>query len=97
MKVRTALSTLLAATTLAASGFVTPMAQAATSTPMHSGDDCNPAGCHPPAGRGWRYINNYYWGSDCTESGNGGMDSGSWKQYQCTAGGSWHYYELWVK
>ncbi len=104
MKLRMALSTLLATTSLAAAGLVAPAAQASQASaeatspkPMHSGDDCNPAGCHRPPGSGWRYVNNYYWGSDCIESGNGGINSGSWREYQCTAGGTWHYYELWVR
>ncbi|TPQ18414.1 hypothetical protein [Streptomyces sporangiiformans] len=50
-----------------------------------------------PPGRGWRYVGEYYWASTCTNTGNGGINTGAWRQYQCTCGGAFSDYELWVR
>ena len=51
--------------------------------------------CSDPPGPGWRYIDNYFWASDCIEVGNRGVNNGSWSRYECY-GGTWTNYDLWV-
>ncbi len=100
-KIRTALFSLVATTTLTLPGFAgtgTAVASTAVSTPapMHWGTDCAPRGCHSP-GAGWTFKGAYFWGWHCQSDGKQGQTWGWWSQYQCTAGGWRHYYELWVK
>ena len=52
--------------------------------------------CHPP-GPGWDYIDYYFWASSCASTGNGGIQQGRWHAYQCTGGGPFSNYELWVR
>lgn len=49
---------------------------------------------HPDAS--WKYIDSYFWGSDCINAGNNGVDHGAWSTYECTGGGTWSDYQLWV-
>ncbi len=49
---------------------------------------------HPDAS--WKYIDSYFWGSDCINAGNNGVDNGAWSTYECTGGGTWSDYQLWV-
>jgi hypothetical protein len=51
--------------------------------------------CSSPPGPGWKYIDNYFWASDCIDVGNRGISSGAWSRYQCD-GGTWTNYDLWV-
>jgi hypothetical protein len=52
--------------------------------------------CHSP-GPGWSYITDYYWASTCNDTGNQGINAGRWHAYQCTGGGAFENYELWVR
>ncbi len=44
----------------------------------------------------WKFIDSYFWGSDCINAGNRGVDNGAWQTYECTGGGTWSDYNLWV-
>jgi hypothetical protein len=83
----------VAASSSADSGSVSGVRTALAKDVGPKGDDPE---C-PPAGRGWKYIGEYFWASTCISAGNGGINAGSWKQYQCTCGGAFSDYELWVR
>lgn len=53
--------------------------------------------CHPPTSPGYTYITDYYWASACNDTGNQGINAHRWSSYQCTGGGQFENYELWVK
>src|SRR5947207_3314548 len=87
-KIRTALFSLVATTTLTLTGFVgtgtaAPSTAAPPAAPMHSGTDCAPPGCHSP-GAGWRYVNEYWTAAKCDFMGGWGKSWGDWHEYQCT-------------
>jgi len=49
----------------------------------------------------WVYTGqSYYFAADCADAGNGGINNGSWKVYECINGSKWpwgHWYQLWVQ
>jgi hypothetical protein len=90
----------LGGTLLGTVGTLTPAAQAApaaaaTSTAVAVPMDSCP--CNPPAGGGWSYIDNYFWHDNCDAAGRRELNSGRFSEYQCTGGGVFSNYELWVR
>jgi hypothetical protein len=51
--------------------------------------------CSSSPGNGWKYVDDYFWASDCITVGNQGISSGTWSRYQCK-GSTWTNYDLWV-
>jgi len=45
----------------------------------------------------WRYIQDFFWGSDCEEAGENGKLTGAWNEYQCRNGGITSNYDLFVR
>lgn len=45
----------------------------------------------------WRYIQDFFWGSDCEEAGENGKLTGAWSEYQCRNGGITSNYDLFVR
>jgi len=45
-----------------------------------------------------RYIDHYFWKSDCQATGSNGIRSGSWTYWECVngSGSPFDDYELWV-
>lgn len=45
-----------------------------------------------------RYIDHYFWKSDCEATGSNGIRSGSWTYWECVngSGSPFDDYELWV-
>ena len=93
-------SVALAGTLLGTVGTLAPAAHAAQAAPATSTvvaapmDSCP---CNPPAGIGWNYLDNYFWHSDCDAAGRRELNTGRFSEYQCTGGGVFSNYELWVR
>jgi hypothetical protein len=77
--------------TLAPAALAAPATSSAVAAPM---DNCP---CNPPPGGGWQYVDSYFWGSSCDAAGRRLVNGGRFTEYKCTGGGTWSYYELWVR
>lgn len=94
MRVRRLLTGLAAGLALTLAGLAgAPIAQADSAAP--AAPACTHP-CHSP-GAGWSYVTDYYWASACADTGNQLVNSGKWSAYQCTGGGNFENYELWVR
>lgn len=77
---------------VSAAGTLAFAGNAAAATPDHQATATNTV----TADASWHYITDYFWGSDCNDAGNRGMDNGDWTAYQCRGGGPFSNYDLWV-
>jgi hypothetical protein len=84
-------ATLAPAAQAATAASAAPVSSTAVAVPM---DSCP---CNPPAGIGWNYLDNYFWHSDCDAAGRRELNTGRFSEYQCTGGGVFSNYELWVR
>ncbi|MEA2501450.1 MAG: hypothetical protein QOD01_1561 [Actinomycetota bacterium] len=87
----------LGSTLLATVGTLAPAAQAAPATTTAVAVPMDSCPCNPPAGIGWNYLDNYFWHSDCDAAGRRELNTGRFSEYQCTGGGVFSNYELWVR
>ena len=71
----------------------TKAAEDASSVTFSSEDDANST---TAVASDWRYIDRYFWGSDCARAGMAGMNARAWVRYECRYGSAFSYYELWV-
>ena len=88
-------STLLGTVTTHVPAAEAAQAAPATSTAVAVPMDSCP--CNPPGGIGWNYLDNYFWHDDCDAAGRRNLTTGRWVEYQCTGGGVFSNYELWVR
>lgn len=79
---------------LAIVGPIAAPASAQTQQAANTGVVADPPGYVQPAA--WRYIDRYFWKTDCQNAGDRGRSQGLWSRYQCRYGGLFSYYELWV-
>ncbi|MBO2453274.1 hypothetical protein J4573_39695 [Actinomadura barringtoniae] len=70
----------------------------AATAPAHAAAD-SPKCKHPCSskpGKGWHYLDYYFWKDDCAADGAKGVRHDIWKKYKCK-GSLWTDYDLWVK